>query len=332
MPPVQPPSGHVFRLDRARGPVWYAKYRLPDGRQVQRKIGPAWTERGRPPAGYVTKRLAEAWLRDVLDQARRGSLPGMVRTGRDIRRCGRGVPALRRRRARLQAVDAARLSLDRRGAPGPAVRRRAHRGHHAGDDRGVARIVRPASGGAHEEQVARRPARHLPARADRLEAADQPGGRHREAPPALERRHRRVLAGGGPGARSRGRRRAGRGDLPDRGVHGASPRRAARAALARRRLRGSGDQGARQLRGRSGHVAEVRQGALGADGARRRDRAGRPWPARALDRRRRPGLRRHRRRPCRRLGAAAPLRRRRCSAPACGRCASTTCATRSGRG
>ena len=81
MPPVQPPSGHVFRLDRARGPVWYAKYRLPDGRQVQRKIGPAWTERGRPPAGYVTKRLAEAWLRDVLDQARRGSLPGMVRTG-----------------------------------------------------------------------------------------------------------------------------------------------------------------------------------------------------------------------------------------------------------
>jgi len=71
----------VFRLDRARGPVWYAKYRLPDGRQVQRKIGPAWTDRGRPPAGYVTKRLAEAWLRDVLDQARRGSLPGMVRTG-----------------------------------------------------------------------------------------------------------------------------------------------------------------------------------------------------------------------------------------------------------
>ena len=48
---------------------------------MQRKIGPAWTERGRPPAGYVTKRLAEAWLRDVLDQARRGSLPGMVRTG-----------------------------------------------------------------------------------------------------------------------------------------------------------------------------------------------------------------------------------------------------------
>jgi integrase len=57
------------------------KYRLPDGRQVQKKLGPAWTERGRPPAGYFTKRLAEDSLRAVLDEARRGTLPGMVRTG-----------------------------------------------------------------------------------------------------------------------------------------------------------------------------------------------------------------------------------------------------------
>jgi len=79
--PIQPPSGHVFRVERRRGPSWYAKYRLPDGRQVQRKIGLAWMQRGRPPAGYYTKRLAEDWLRDVFDQARRGTLPGMVRTG-----------------------------------------------------------------------------------------------------------------------------------------------------------------------------------------------------------------------------------------------------------
>jgi integrase len=78
---LRAPSGHVFRVDRARGPVWYAKYRLPDGRQVQRKIGPAWTERGRPAAGYFTKRTAEAWLRDLLDQARHGTLPGQTRTG-----------------------------------------------------------------------------------------------------------------------------------------------------------------------------------------------------------------------------------------------------------
>ena len=79
--PLQPSSGHVFRVERVRGPVWYAKYRLPDGRQVQKKLGPAWTERGRPPAGYLTKRLAEEWLRDVFDQIRRGTLVGMVRTG-----------------------------------------------------------------------------------------------------------------------------------------------------------------------------------------------------------------------------------------------------------
>ena len=78
---LRPPSGHVFRVDRARGPVWYMKYRLPDGRQVQKKLGPAWTERGRPPAGYFTNRVAEDALRSVLDEARRGTLPGLVRTG-----------------------------------------------------------------------------------------------------------------------------------------------------------------------------------------------------------------------------------------------------------
>lgn len=61
--------------------MWRALYRLPNGRRVHRTVGPAWTDRGRPPAGYYTKRLAEDWLRDVLDQARRGTLPGMVQTG-----------------------------------------------------------------------------------------------------------------------------------------------------------------------------------------------------------------------------------------------------------
>jgi integrase len=69
-----PPTGHVFRVERAPGPVWYMKYCLPNGRQVQKKLGPAWTERGRPPAGYFTKRLAEDALRRTLDDARRGTL------------------------------------------------------------------------------------------------------------------------------------------------------------------------------------------------------------------------------------------------------------------
>ena len=79
---MQPrPSGHVYRHSGRRGDVWRAKYRLPDGRQVHRTIGPAWSERGRPPAGYFTKRTAEDWLRETLEQARRGTLPGMLVTG-----------------------------------------------------------------------------------------------------------------------------------------------------------------------------------------------------------------------------------------------------------
>ena len=61
--------------------MWRAKYRLPDGRQVQRTIGPAWTARSRPPRGFYTRRTAEAWLRDILEQARLRTLSGMVRTG-----------------------------------------------------------------------------------------------------------------------------------------------------------------------------------------------------------------------------------------------------------
>ena len=74
-------SGYVFRVEGKRRPVWRAKYRLPDGRQVQRTNGPAWTARGRPAADYFTKRTAEAWLSSVLSAARTGTLPGMVRTG-----------------------------------------------------------------------------------------------------------------------------------------------------------------------------------------------------------------------------------------------------------
>src|SRR3954468_18275203 len=55
------PSGHVYRYDGRRGA--------------------AWTRRGRPHASYLTKRMAQDWLDDVLGQARAGTLPGMTRTG-----------------------------------------------------------------------------------------------------------------------------------------------------------------------------------------------------------------------------------------------------------
>ena len=72
---AHPVSGHVFRFEGQRRPVWRAKYRLPDGRQVKKTLGPAWTARGRPPAGYFTKRTAEAWLRKTLVEAAAGTLP-----------------------------------------------------------------------------------------------------------------------------------------------------------------------------------------------------------------------------------------------------------------
>jgi integrase len=80
-PAFNVPTGHVFRRRGQRADTWYAKYRLPDGRQVKTRIGPAWTERGRPAAGYFTKRTAQAWLSELLDEARRGTLPGLVKTG-----------------------------------------------------------------------------------------------------------------------------------------------------------------------------------------------------------------------------------------------------------
>jgi integrase len=76
-----PVSGHVFRVERKRGLQWYVKCRLPDGRQAQKRLGPAWTQRGRPPIGYFTKRTAEAALDELLADARRGRLGGTTRTG-----------------------------------------------------------------------------------------------------------------------------------------------------------------------------------------------------------------------------------------------------------
>lgn len=78
-------SGHVCLVKRKRGDQWYLRYRLPSGRQVQKRLGPAWTERGRPPAGYYTRKMAEAALRETLADAQRGTLAGSERTGATFR-------------------------------------------------------------------------------------------------------------------------------------------------------------------------------------------------------------------------------------------------------
>jgi integrase len=74
-------SGHVLLRQGKRRAVYYLKYRLPDGRQVKRRLGYAWTERGRAPAGWFTRRMAEEALQAVLTDARRGTLAGMRTVG-----------------------------------------------------------------------------------------------------------------------------------------------------------------------------------------------------------------------------------------------------------
>ena len=70
-------TGHVRLARGKRGDRWYLKYRLPDGRQVQNLLGPAWTGNGRPAAGHYTRRMAEEALQNVLADARRGTLARM---------------------------------------------------------------------------------------------------------------------------------------------------------------------------------------------------------------------------------------------------------------
>jgi integrase len=97
-------TGYVFVHDGKRGRTFYAKYRLPgrldknddrsirdvvywasDGtplyRQETKRLGLEWSGKGRPPAGYLTKKMAEAELQEILVDARRGTLAGMVKTG-----------------------------------------------------------------------------------------------------------------------------------------------------------------------------------------------------------------------------------------------------------
>jgi hypothetical protein len=122
-----------------RGPVWYAKYRLPDGRQVQKKLGPAWTERGRPPAGYFTKRTAEARLREILDQVRRGTLAGQAQTGVTFADAA-GVAALYRGGPGAQAVDTQGLPVRASGLL-PAFGSEPVEADHAGGHRAVAPVA-----------------------------------------------------------------------------------------------------------------------------------------------------------------------------------------------
>jgi integrase len=80
LPPLKPVpvSGHVFRKRRKSGDRWMAKWRDAAG-QHQRVLGRAWSRRGRPPAGYLTKQGAQKELDAILADARRGQLVAPAR-------------------------------------------------------------------------------------------------------------------------------------------------------------------------------------------------------------------------------------------------------------
>jgi hypothetical protein len=71
-------SGHVFVRSRASGDRWMVKWRDARG-QHQWVLGKVWTGRGKPAAGYLTKRGAQHALDEIPADARRGQLLGPVR-------------------------------------------------------------------------------------------------------------------------------------------------------------------------------------------------------------------------------------------------------------
>ena len=254
-------------------PVWYAKYRLPDGRQVQKKLGPAWTRAG-AAAGRLLHQAAGGGLaaatcstRRARDAAGDGARPGRRSPTRRRSGCGssrRTASASRRRSTDYRSALNAHLL--------PAFGAMPVEDDHGRGDRALASRRSTGSSNRTQEQAADPAARDLPAGAEGLRAAGRTRWRDVEKHPhARERRHRGVLARGGVGARAGGRV--------------ASRTRAIFLTAAFTGLRmgellalrwrdvdfaGRDDPGARELRGRGADDAEVGQGAGGADGARRR--------------------------------------------------------------
>ncbi len=337
------PSGFVFRLEKTRGPSWWAKYRLPDGTQVKRKIGPAWTGRGRPADGYFTKRLAEDWLHDRLEEVRRGlAAAAGRRAGATRALAGAGVD-----RAGVTFADAAaeylRFSEQDRGCKPSTVRNYRNAinvhllpvfGEMALEDITVQEIERWRAGMSSARQqrelsnktknnllvlmhaIFRRAVKLYGLPANPVASVDR--FRVRSSGDIQVFSPEEVWASSAP--------RASEADAAiflTAAFTGLRRGELLGAALARRRLRRLDDQGPRELRRRAADDAEVRQGPRRADGARRRERA---RPARrpgALHRRRRLRVRRRGRAPARRRRAQQPVSRRARAGRATAACGST---------
>jgi integrase len=112
-------SGHVKLAPRKSGDVFYLKYRTPSGRQRERKLGPAWTEKNRPAAGYFTAKMADVELAELLSGLRRGEIPDPgVRSGKTF---GDAIAELLRYSEDDRGLEETTLSDYRRVARGALV-------------------------------------------------------------------------------------------------------------------------------------------------------------------------------------------------------------------
>jgi integrase len=68
-----PVSGHVWIYKGKLRSTWCVKWRDLGG-QHEKRLGPAWTEKGPPPPGYFREREATAALEEILVEARRGKI------------------------------------------------------------------------------------------------------------------------------------------------------------------------------------------------------------------------------------------------------------------
>lgn len=59
-------TGYVRVIERASGPIYYAHIRTPDGRRLQRRLGPVWSRRSSSPMGHLSRKEAEARLGAML--------------------------------------------------------------------------------------------------------------------------------------------------------------------------------------------------------------------------------------------------------------------------
>lgn len=62
-------TGHIHVKPRKRGDVIYAKWRDATGQQHQRLLGDLYKGKGRPAAGYLTRKMADDVLREILVDA-----------------------------------------------------------------------------------------------------------------------------------------------------------------------------------------------------------------------------------------------------------------------